>query len=133
MITALKTRDNAVTHPSRKSRATAGHRVELPQVSAFLASGFYWYVARYVRKHFNAVRLTKGTQPDARVDQPVICFGNHPGWWDPLMAMLLHQLFLRGRTAYAPIDHVALAQYPIFRKLGFYGLDLESRRAPSSS
>ena len=44
------------------------------------------------------------------------------------MAMLIHQLYLGGRTAYAPIDQAALAQYPLFRKLGFYGIDLGTQK-----
>jgi 1-acyl-sn-glycerol-3-phosphate acyltransferase len=72
--------------------------------------------------------VAKGTQPKLRDDQAVICYANHPGWWDPLMAMLMHQLFLNGRSAYAPIDQRALTQYPMFRRLGFYGIDLASLR-----
>jgi 1-acyl-sn-glycerol-3-phosphate acyltransferase len=59
-------------------------------------------------------------------NEAVICFANHPAWWDPLVALLLHRLYLTGRTAYAPIDQTSLDQYPIFRKLGFYGIDLDS-------
>ena len=84
------------------------------------------YVRRYLRRHFNAVRVARETTPDLSAGEAVICFVNHPGWWDPLIAYFLNGQFLGGRTAYAPIDHTALEQYPVFRKLGFYGVDLNS-------
>ena len=101
-------------------------RVELPQVSRFLSWGFHWYVPRYLRRHFNAVRVAKQTVPTVRSDGPLICFANHPGWWDPLIAFLLNECYFAGRTAYSPIDEQALKQYPVFRRLGFYGIDLDS-------
>jgi 1-acyl-sn-glycerol-3-phosphate acyltransferase len=88
--------------------------------------GFSWYVSRYLRRHFNAVRVAKDTAPSLRCDEAVICFVNHPGWWDPLMAFLLNELYMSNRIAYTPIDQAALEHYPVFRKLGFYGIDLGS-------
>ncbi len=99
---------------------------ELPVVSAWLAVGFAWYVRRYFRRHFNAVRIAQQGVPHLATDAPVVCFANHPGWWDPLVANLLHQRYFSGRTAYSPIDQRALAQYPIFRRLGFYGIEMQS-------
>jgi 1-acyl-sn-glycerol-3-phosphate acyltransferase len=98
----------------------------MPTVSPFLSWGFGRYVRRYLRRHFNAVRVARHTIPDLPADDAVICFMNHPGWWDPLIGYFLHGRFLGGRTAYAPIDHTALEQYRVFRKLGFYGVDLNS-------
>lgn len=40
--------------------------------------------------------------------------------------MLLRKKFLPDRTLYAPIDAKVLEAYGIFRKLGFYGLQLDS-------
>ncbi len=99
---------------------------ELPVVSSFLWWGFTRYVHRYVRRHFNAMRVAKETAPRLLPDEPVICFTNHPSWWDPLIGIVLNERYLRERVAYAPIDQTALRQYPIFRKLGFYGIDLAS-------
>lgn len=105
-----------------KSRSSA----DLPAVSPFLWRGFTRYVRRYLRRHFNAVRVARGASLDLCAGEAAICFGNHPGWWDPLIAILLHQTYFSERIAYAPIDQTALKQYPIFRKLGFYGIDLDS-------
>ena len=124
LATALQTRTRAQALAKRNS--PAGRRAELPNVSRFLFRGFSWYVPRYLRRHFNAVRVAKATAPVLSADQAVICFGNHPGWWDPLIAFMLHRRYFSDRTMYAPIDQAALQQYPVFRKLGFYGIDLNS-------
>ncbi|TWT51173.1 hypothetical protein Pla22_39500 [Rubripirellula amarantea] len=70
-----------------------------------------------------------GTEQSARdlvvgAVEPVIVFGNHPGWWDPLIAHFLNQQLLGGRQFYAPIDASALENYRVFARLGFYGVDL---------
>jgi 1-acyl-sn-glycerol-3-phosphate acyltransferase len=106
--------------------AAARATLKLPTVSPFLAWGFGWYVCHYLRRHFNAVRVAQESWPELSPDEPVVCFANHPGWWDPLVAYFLNGQFLGGRTAYAPIDESALRQYPVFRKLGFYGVELKS-------
>lgn len=105
----------------------AAHRpTQLPQVSRFLLRGFRWYVPRYLRRHFNAVRVARDCVPQIPEDHAVICFANHPGWWDPLVAIYLNLRCLGGRTFYAPIDQSALQEYPVFGRLGFYGIDLNS-------
>lgn len=106
--------------------AQAAGDLEMPQVSRFLLGGFHWYLRRLLRKNFNAVRIAKGTRPALHADQAVVCFVNHPGWWDPLLAFLSNQLCFRDRTVYTPIDKKSLAQYPVFRRLGFYGIDMDS-------
>lgn len=115
------------TDAPRPDPARGNRCGELPHISPFLARGFHWYVPRYLRKHFNAVRLLRRTAPGLPPDEAVICFGNHPGWWDPLIAVLLALRFFPERQSYAPIDAAALQQYPVFRKLGFYGIDLKAR------
>ena len=98
----------------------------LPRISPFLLKGFQRYIPRLLRKNFNAVRLANNFVPAIPPDQPTICYLNHPGWWDPILAFYLNKRFLDGRTVYAPIDEAALQQYPVFRKLGFYGLEMDS-------
>jgi 1-acyl-sn-glycerol-3-phosphate acyltransferase len=97
-----------------------------PVVSPLLSWGFRGYVPRYLRRHFNAVRVAKGTAPKVPSEASVLCFANHAAWWDPLVAFLLNELYCDGRTVYAPIDQQALARYPVFAKLGFYGIELSS-------
>lgn len=112
----------------RKATRNVSHQdtVAVPRVSPFLLKGFQRYIPRLLRKNFNAVRLASNFVPTISPDQPAICYINHPGWWDPILAFYLNKRFLAGRTIYAPIDKSALQQYPVFRKLGFYGLDMDS-------
>lgn len=68
-----------------------------------------------------------GWQPPSLVgDDPLIIYGNHPSWWDPLIAHYLNLKLLSPRQFYAPIDAAALAKYAVFAKLGFYGVNLAS-------
>ena len=98
----------------------------MPTISPLLHWGFRRYVTRYLRKHFNAVRMTRGTAPRFEPDEAVICFANHPSWWDPLLACFLNERFFDRRRAYSPIDGRALAKYPLFSKLGYYGIQMDS-------
>ncbi len=128
MATVLNAKEQAKVgrYPNRRRDRFQG--IELPNVSRFLNQGFNWYVPRYLRRHFSTVRVARNAAPVLNPDRAVICFANHSGWWDPLIATLLNQLFMGGRTAYAPIDQDALDNYPVFRRLGFYGIDLDSLR-----
>jgi 1-acyl-sn-glycerol-3-phosphate acyltransferase len=98
----------------------------MPAVSAFLCRGFNWYVPRYLRRHFHSVRVARDTAPPPAARDAIICFANHPAWWDPLIAFLLNQTYFPRRTVYAPIDDEALKRYPVFRRLGFYGIRLDT-------
>lgn len=59
-------------------------------------------------------------------DQPLIIYGNHPAWWDPLIAHYLNRVLFPDRQFYAPIDADALEQYKVFGKLGFYGVRMHT-------
>lgn len=56
----------------------------------------------------------------------MICL-NHPSWWDPLMATYLSQRFFADRRQYAPIAAKGLEKYRFFERLGFFGIDEQSR------
>lgn len=98
-----------------------------PRVSPWLVGWFRWYVRRYLRKSFHVVGVG-GPPPVVPADAPLVVYVNHASWWDPLVAMLLCERLTPGRTLYAPFDAKALAQYPIFERLGFFGVDQASRR-----
>ena len=61
-------------------------------------------------------------------DLPLVIFVNHASWWDPLVCLLLQNLLFPGRRAFAPIDAAALARYRFFSRLGFFGVEQNSRR-----
>jgi 1-acyl-sn-glycerol-3-phosphate acyltransferase len=99
----------------------------LPRRWHWLLRGFRKYVARYVRKHFHALRLAKSSHPLPTSDEPILIVLNHPSWWDPLICFALLPLF-EGRDHFAAIDEKAVERYGFFKRLGFVGVDTQSLR-----
>ena len=85
------------------------------------------YALGYVRKHFHAVRLSKGSAPVPAGDDPVLVVLNHPSWWDPLICAVLSRQF-NTLGHYAAIDAEAVRRYGFFKWVGFYGVDPSSLR-----
>src|SRR5262245_38368200 len=77
-----------------------------------LVRWFLRYVRRYLRKNFHAVRLARSGQA-LDPGGPLVVVLNHPSWWDPLVGLLLTQLFST-RAHYGPIESAALAKYRFF-------------------
>lgn len=94
----------------------------LPQRSEFYSGWFLWYIRRYLRKNFHAVRLARTAPLTHLAGQPLVVVLNHPSWWDPLVGYLLASRFA-GHVPYGPFDAAALKKYPIFEKLGFYPVE----------
>ena len=100
----------------------------LPRFSHRLFRGFLRYLRRYVRKHFTAVRLARGTRPAPDPGRPLVVYSNHPSWWDPLVYMWLTGAIFAGREGYGPMDAAALRKYGFFRRLGVFGVETGNRR-----
>jgi len=102
--------------------------VLVPAVPAWFQNGFHRFLRPFLKRHFHAVavetecRKTLGVAPD----EPLIIYGNHPAWWDPLIAHFLNRSLFADRQFYAPIDADALEQYSVFGKLGFYGVRMNT-------
>jgi hypothetical protein len=100
---------------------------ELPPFSREVYRWFMWYVRRYLRRHFHAVRLLRGA--DGGSDrpeiggEPVVFYSNHPGWWDPLTFLFVGEALYPGRMVYGPIDASALGKYKFLERIGFLGID----------
>jgi 1-acyl-sn-glycerol-3-phosphate acyltransferase len=105
----------------------------LPKNQAWLVNGFVRFARRMMRKQFHALAVHDLYVKELRLppETPLIVFGNHPGWWDPIMAGLLRAECFPDRLLYAPIDAQALQQYKILSQMGFYGLELNSRNGAS--
>lgn len=98
---------------------------QAPAASPALVSLFTRYGARYLARHFHAVRLARSPLPDtaALYGQPVIVCLNHPSWWDPMICFqLAHRLFPE-RAHYAPMEAAALGRYSFFARLGLFGIE----------
>ena len=110
----------------------AGHPQELPPFSRGLYGWFMWYVRKFFRRHFHALRLlvpeAGGSPPPAIAGEPAIFYANHPGWWDPLVFLLLAEHCFPDRLNYGPIDSRALGKYRFMERIGFLGIEPDSRR-----
>lgn len=98
-----------------------------PRISPLILRFFRGIVRRYFRRHFRAVQA-QHTDRLSQMHGPVIVYGNHTSWWDPMLIVLLGELLLPGRRHYAPIDARALDQYPILRRLGIFPIEMSSPR-----
>lgn len=105
---------------------------ELPPFSREVYRWFMWYVRRYLKRNFHAVRLLRGEKgADDRPDiggEPVVFYSNHPGWWDPLTFLFLGEALFPGRMVYGPIDAAALGKYRFLERIGFLGIEPHSWR-----
>lgn len=92
--------------------------------------GFCWFARRMVRKQFAVFAVDDFDLKSHPIDPtaPLIVYANHPGWWDPIVGMLLCRELFPERSYFAPIDAEALKKYRSFRKLGYFGIDLKSTR-----
>lgn len=100
----------------------------IPRISPRLWNLFGRYAEWYVPRHFHAVHLLAAAPPAAVSGKPLVIYLNHPSWWDPMICILLARRFWPDRQHYAPIDAAALQRYRFFQKLGFFGVEQESRR-----
>lgn len=90
--------------------------------SPWLIALFGWYVRRFVARRFRAVRVSRDRELPTLSDGPVIVAMNHPSWWDPMIGILLSQQ-MAGRVHVAPMEAQALERYPLFRRLGAFGIE----------
>lgn len=107
-----------------------------PVPLAWFQNGFHRFLDSYLKRHFHAIAVERqgvrdwsemqATAGDASV--PLIVYCNHPSWWDPMIAHFINQRLMAPRQLYAPIEAAALEKYKVLAKLGFFGVDLGSRR-----
>lgn len=89
---------------------------------------FTFYFRRYLTKHLNALRVPLWGAPRVPAGAPVVLYTNHPAWWDAATYILAADHWFRDRQSYAPIDAEMLATYGFMKRIGAYGIDLESSR-----
>jgi 1-acyl-sn-glycerol-3-phosphate acyltransferase len=107
-------------------------RSATPRISRGFLRLFSGYSRWYLRRHFHAVRLLRGTSPAVEDARPLVVYLHHASWWDPLVGLLLAREWFPHRTLYAPIDAQALRQYRFFARLGFFGVELGTVRGAAS-
>lgn len=100
---------------------------QVPPISNLTLRFFRHIVRRYFRRHFRAV-LAQHPDRLSQTQGPLIVYGNHSSWWDPMLIVLLGEQLLPQRNHYAPIAAEALKKYPILRKLGIFPVEMSSAR-----
>lgn len=100
----------------------------LPKIDERVLGGFRQIARWMLQRNFHVVAVERQSHAAAQSipPGPLIVFGNHPGWWDPLVAMHLAQQTFPQRRYYAPIDAQSLQQYRVFARLGYYGIELHT-------
>ena len=98
----------------------------MPRRSPWLVRLFLRYLRRYLGRNFHAVRLARANWPVDPGPGPLVVVMNHPSWWDPLVALLLTELF-SDRGHYGPIDAAALGKYRFFERFGMFPVEQGTR------
>ena len=102
--------------------------MDAPHISKPVLAFFRRIVRGYFRRHFRAVRISHPERLALLEHGPLIVYANHSSWWDPMVSVLLAQKLLPGRRHYAPMDAVSLERYGILKRIGIFGVDLNSIR-----
>ncbi len=103
--------------------------MDAPKISPFVLWFFRLIVRIWFQFHFTSV-LALNTEPftQAAETTPLIIYGNHSSWWDPMTAVLLAAKLMPGRSHYAPIDETSLAENGILGRIGIFPIDIYSTR-----
>ena len=115
------------TLPPAYGVAETEERILPDRYSARFFGFFSRYVRRMFRKSFHGVHLEPDSIEVLRElnghQGPAIALGNHPGWWDPMVAVLLTREFLPDRLMLAAMDRTELERFGILRRLGIFGIE----------
>lgn len=107
--------------------ATAARQAE-PRFSPAAYRWFCRWLKPWVRRHFTAIRLDRGSDLSGLSATRLVICANHPSWWDPIACMLVAERLLPGREGWWPIDAAQLERYGIFKRLGAFGVEPGTRR-----
>lgn len=95
--------------------------------SPAFARFFAGYSRRMMRRDFSNVRLVRGSEQHLRnIDThrgPAIALLNHASWWDPLLGLVLADMFAPSRVLASPIEAAQLEKFRFMRRLGLFGID----------
>ena len=97
--------------------------VSPPEISVVTLRMFRAYTRRFIRRHFNTVRLARAENAPAPSDRPTIVYLNHSAWWDPLTCLFLAQQLFPDHPAFAPMDAAQMGRYRVLRDVGLFGVE----------
>jgi 1-acyl-sn-glycerol-3-phosphate acyltransferase len=105
--------------------------MDAPPISLMTLRFFRRIVRSYFRRHFHAVRLSGAERFSALTKAnagPVIVYANHSSWWDPMVSVYLAERLMSSRQHYAPMDAATLERYAILKRVGIFGVEMNSTR-----
>jgi 1-acyl-sn-glycerol-3-phosphate acyltransferase len=105
--------------------------MDTPPISLTTLRFFRRIVRCYFRRHFHAVRISGAEKLSTlakTIAGPVIVYANHSSWWDPMVSVYLAERLMDARQHYAPMDAVALERYAILKRVGIFGVQMNSAR-----
>jgi 1-acyl-sn-glycerol-3-phosphate acyltransferase len=105
--------------------------MDAPAISPMTLRFFRRVVRGYFRRHFHAVRISGAERLSALAESnagPVIVYANHSSWWDPMVCVYLAERLMAARHHYAPMDSAALERYAILKRVGIFGVEMNSAR-----
>lgn len=108
---------------------TAQDERTLPEVNTWLFWLFSRYNTYYISRNFHDLRLHTEWLPPEDAEPPLLFYLNHPSWWDPLVCLELINQFWPDRFHFTAMEREQLEEHSFFRKLGVFGVDLESDTA----
>ena len=87
------------------------------------------YLAWRMSFAFRGLRVSRAglPPPETASARQVILYTNHPSWWDPAVCMILSARLFPGRPGFGPMDDEAFRRYGIFRRMGVFGIALDTR------
>jgi 1-acyl-sn-glycerol-3-phosphate acyltransferase len=99
------------------------------------AALLYWLLARpALRRWFDRVRVQLVGRVPLPSDGPLICYCNHPGWWDLYMVGVLERMILLRRfEMYGMMEEKQLRAYRFFTWGGAFSVHREDRREAARS
>lgn len=100
----------------------------LPWGSRVARRWFGRYLRFYFGRHFDAVRISRSGPAPRGLDRSCVIYANHPSWWDPILYLLLSSALFPSWEVFGPMDSEALSRYPIFRRLGAFGVERGTHR-----
>jgi 1-acyl-sn-glycerol-3-phosphate acyltransferase len=103
--------------------------MRVPVISTITLRFFRRIVRGCLRRHFHGVRASgaeRFTELGVPNTGPVIVYANHGSWWDPMVSIYLAERLMTRRQHYAPMDAAALERYGILKRVGMFGVKMNS-------
>lgn len=95
----------------------------------------YWWLIRFpLWQSFDRVWVHVEGNIPGQGEGPLICYLNHPSWWDGYMAAVINRLLLgRGLSQYVMMEEPQLRAYRFFTWAGVFSVDRHNPREAARS